>query len=45
LVRNSDWLTGTGLSVNALETEERLILVGIADNGDALDEDQCRKVK
>ena len=43
LIGESGWLTCTRLSVNALETEEHLILVGVADNGDALDEGQCRR--
>ncbi len=44
LVGKSGWLTCTRLSVNALETEEHLILAGVADNGDALDEGQCRRL-
>ncbi len=44
LVGKSGWLTCTSLSVNALETEEHLILAGVADNGDALDEGQCRRL-
>lgn len=44
LVGKSGWLTCTSLSVNALETEEHLILAGVADNGDVLDEGQCRKL-
>ena len=44
LVGKSGWLTCTRLSVNALETEEHLILAGVADNGEALDEGQCRRL-
>ena len=44
LVGKSGWLTCTSLSVNALETEDHLILAGVADNGDALDEGQCRRL-
>ena len=44
LVGQSGWLTCSRLSVNALETEEHLILAGVFDNGDALDESQCRRL-
>ena len=44
LVGQSGWLTCSRLSVNALETEEHLILAGVADNGEALDEGQCRRL-
>ena len=30
--------------MNALETEEHLILAGVIDNGGALDEGQCRRL-
>ena len=30
--------------MNALETEEHLILAGVTENGDALDEGQCRRL-
>jgi hypothetical protein len=44
LVGKSGWLTCSRLSVNALETEEHLILAAITENGDALDEGQCRRL-
>jgi superfamily II DNA or RNA helicase len=44
LVGQSGWLTCSRLSVNALETEEHLILAGVIDNGDVLDEGQCRRL-
>lgn len=44
LVGQSGWLTCSHLSVNALETEEHLIFAGVIDNGDALDEGQCRRL-
>jgi hypothetical protein len=44
LVGKSGWLTCSRLSVNALETEEHLILAGVTDRGDAMDEGQCRRL-
>jgi superfamily II DNA or RNA helicase len=44
LVGQSGWLSCSHLSVNALETEEHLIFAGVIDNGDALDEGQCRRL-
>ena len=44
LVGQSGWLSCSHLSVNALETEEHLILAGVIDNGEALDEGQCRRL-
>jgi superfamily II DNA or RNA helicase len=44
LVGKAGWLTCSRLSVNALETEEHLILAGVTENGDALDEGQCRRL-
>lgn len=44
LVGKSGWLTCARLSVNALETEEHLIFSAVTDNGDALDEGQCRRL-
>jgi ERCC4-related helicase len=44
LVGKTGWLTCSRLSVNALETEEHLILAGVTDSGDALDEGQCRRL-
>jgi hypothetical protein len=44
LVGQSGWLSCSHLSVNALETEEHLILAGVIDNGEALDEVQCRRL-
>ena len=44
LVGKTGWLTCSRLSVNALETEEHLILAGVTESGDALDEGQCRRM-
>jgi hypothetical protein len=44
LVGKSGWLTCSRLSVNALETEEHLILAGVTESGEALDEGQCRRL-
>ena len=44
LIHKSGWLTCTLISVNALETEEHLIVVGMTDNGETLDEGQCRRL-
>ena len=44
LVGQSGWLSCSHLSVNALETEEHLILAGVIDDGEALDEGQCRRL-
>lgn len=44
LAGNTGWLTCSCLSVNALETEEHLILAGLTDSGDTLDEGQCRRL-
>ena len=44
LVGKSGWLSSSRLSVNALETEENLILVGITDSGETLDETPCRRL-
>jgi len=44
LVGNSGWLTCAWLTVNAFEAEEHLILAGMTDNGEALDDGQCRRL-
>lgn len=44
LVGKSGWLTCSRLSVNALETEEHLILAGVTESGEPLDEGQCRRL-
>jgi superfamily II DNA or RNA helicase len=43
LVGRQGWLACARLTLNALETEDRLILSGITDDGEALDEPQCRR--
>ncbi|MFH2054704.1 MAG: DEAD/DEAH box helicase, partial [bacterium] len=43
LTGHSGWIACSLLEVSALETEERLILVGLADDGTVLDETQCRR--
>jgi superfamily II DNA or RNA helicase len=44
LVGKSGWLTCSRISVNALETEEFLILSSVTENGTPLDEGQCRRL-
>lgn len=44
LVGNAGWLTCSRLSVHSLDTEEQLILAGIADGGISLDDAQCRRL-
>jgi len=38
------WLLCSRFTVNALETEDHLVLTGIADDGEVLDELQCRRL-
>jgi len=44
LLGKGGWLTCSRLSVNSLEMEEILILVGQTDSGEPLDEGQCRRL-
>lgn len=44
LVGASGWLSVSYLMVNALETEESLILAGRTDAGEPLDQSQCRRL-
>ncbi len=43
LVDQSGWLTCTQLTLNALETEDQLMLSGVTDDGICLDDTQCRR--
>lgn len=43
LVGESGWLLCSHFSVNALETEDHLVLSGFTDSGDALDEKQIQR--
>jgi len=43
LVGQSGWICCTLLSVSALETEDHLVLTGITEASEALDESQCRR--
>lgn len=43
LIGRTGWLACAHISLNALESEERLILVGFTDDGAELDEAQCRR--
>ena len=43
LAGKKGWLACARLAVNSLETEESLILAALTDDGDALDEGQCRR--
>ena len=44
LVGQSGWLTCTSMTVEALETEDQLILAGVNDDGQELEERQCRRL-
>lgn len=44
LIGNAGWLTCSRLSVQSLDTEEHLILAGVADSGEPLDDAQCRRL-
>jgi superfamily II DNA or RNA helicase len=44
LVGQSGWVQCARFSVNALETEDHLVLTGFTENGVALDEAQCRRL-
>lgn len=39
----SGWLSCSRLTMSALETEDQLILCALADDGDTLDDSQCRR--
>lgn len=44
LVGKTGWLMCSCLSVQSLDTEEHLILAGVADDGASLDDGQCRRL-
>jgi len=44
LVGKAGWLTYSGLAVQSLDTEEHLILAGMTDSGEPLDDAQCRRL-
>ena len=44
LLGQQGWLACARLTLNALETEDRLVFSGITDDGGALDEAQCRRL-
>jgi len=44
LLGRSGWLACTRLTMSALETEDLLVLTGLADDGTGLDETQCRRL-
>ena len=44
LLGRSGWLVCARLTLSALETEDLLVLAGLADDGTALDEAQCRRL-
>ena len=44
LVGKRGWLTSSRLTLSALETEDRILLSGVTDAGEALDEMQCRRL-
>ena len=44
LVGKNGWLTCARCTINALETEDHLILSGMTDDGTVLDEAQCRRL-
>ena len=43
LVGKHGWLSCTRFSVSALDTEDHVIFTGITDDGELLDETQCRR--
>jgi superfamily II DNA or RNA helicase len=44
LVGHQGWITCTHVVISALEPEDHLIFAGINDNGEALDDSQCRRL-
>ncbi len=44
LAGKSGWFTCAHVTVSALETEDHLILAGVTDNGEVLDNAQCRRL-
>jgi ERCC4-related helicase len=44
LVGKSGWLACSRIAINSLETEESLILSGLTDDGEFLEEGQCRRL-
>jgi hypothetical protein len=44
LVGRRGWLARAQLTLDALETEDRLVLSGLTDDGEHLDEAQCRRL-
>jgi superfamily II DNA or RNA helicase len=44
LVHKGGWLACDRLTMRALETEDILVLAGISDDGQVLDEQQCRRL-
>ena len=44
VVGQAGWLACSRVVTSALETEDRLVLCGLTDDGEALDETQCRRL-
>ena len=44
LAGQSGWLTGAWLRVNALEAEDHILLSGLTDTGEVLEDIQCRRL-
>ncbi len=44
LVGEAGWMTCTRVSVTALDVEDIIVLVGKTDEGEVLDDDQCRRM-
>jgi superfamily II DNA or RNA helicase len=44
LIGKRGWLTCSRLTLSALETEDRVLLSGVTDQGEAIDEMQCRRL-
>jgi ERCC4-related helicase len=44
LVGKSGWLSVALITVNSFDTEESVILTGISDDDDAIDDNQCRRL-
>lgn len=44
LLGKSGWMIGEAMSVSSFETEDYVLVVGVTDDGQALDAEQCRRL-
>ncbi len=44
LVGRSGWLRCERVTINAIEAEDHVLVAGVTDGGDVLDEEQCRRL-